>query len=237
MKRGAHSPEVKLCAAMSAEDVDVTDEFGAHAVGIIIGEGGGPHRVTLEEGAEVGERVPDHLATVLLMPHIEDPDRILAVADTVQADVIQLSTDASLDTAKKIAKRRADFSIVQVFYVDASITFQNIEPFLPYIDAIHLDSRHGEMLGGTGRTHDWSVSAAIVAEAHERGVPVILSGGLNADNVAEAIEHVKPDAVDVETGIKAPDKTTSRGKAGAFIGAVRGVRLDYEPLPVYQPKG
>ena len=68
-----------------------------------------------------------------------------------------------------------------------------------YADAIILDTRTPEQLGGTGLTHDWSISAKIVPSVE---IPVILAGGLTPENVGAAIHQVHPYAVDVHTGVK-----------------------------------
>ena len=67
-------------------------------------------------------------------------------------------------------------------------------------DALVLDSRTADRLGGTGRTHDWSVSARIVAAVAP--LPVYLAGGLRPENVAEAIARVHPAGVDVNSGVE-----------------------------------
>ncbi len=85
--------------------------------------------------------------------------------------------------------------------------------FLPFADALLLNSRDGSRIGGTGKTHDWEISRKIV---HESNKPVILTGGLNPGNVYEAVKKVRPFAVDVNSGVE----TNSRkdfAKMKAFI--------------------
>jgi phosphoribosylanthranilate isomerase len=90
-----------------------------------------------------------------------------------------------------------------------------------HVDAIILDTldpatgRHG----ATGMTHDWSISAAIVAAVR---APVILAGGLTPENVADAIRAVRPWGVDVHTGVENTDGTRNHAKVRAFISAARG---------------
>ena len=99
---------------------------------------------------------------------------------------------------------------------------EEAENVAPSVDGILLDSgsKDGSMveLGGTGRTHNWDVSRRIV-EAVE--VPVILAGGLNAGNVAEAINHVQPFAVDVCSGVRTGGSLDSE-KLHSFMEEVRG---------------
>jgi phosphoribosylanthranilate isomerase len=93
----------------------------------------------------------------------------------------------------------------------------------PFVDAILLDtgSRTGPVreLGGTGRTHDWSISRRIVASTDR---PVFLAGGLNSVNVAEAIATVNPYGVDICNGVRS-DGRLDPVKLGAFMQAVASV--------------
>jgi len=91
------------------------------------------------------------------------------------------------------------------------------EAFEKLVDGFVLDSINvaTDQVGGTGKTHDWSVSRQIVMRYPK--VPIILAGGLNSENVRSAIEHVHPFGVDVNSGTKAPDGFKDRRKMEAFI--------------------
>jgi phosphoribosylanthranilate isomerase len=93
-----------------------------------------------------------------------------------------------------------------------------------HVDAIILDTYDAESGrgGATGKTHDWSVSRQIVEKSR---VPIILAGGLTPENVAEAIDAVRPWAVDVHTGIENADGTRSFEKIRAFVERTKTVRL------------
>ena len=90
--------------------------------------------------------------------------------------------------------------------------------FAPYCDALLLDSRTHDRLGGTGRTHDWSVSRHVVDTVN---VPVTLAGGLRAENVAEAIRVVHPYALDVNSGVDAHDGRKDPRRLREFMSAAR----------------
>lgn len=89
-------------------------------------------------------------------------------------------------------------------------------------DAILLDAAVDGHFGGTGTLADWDVATEVVKLA---GKPVILAGGLNPDNVAQAIQKVKPYAVDVASGVEATPGIKDMGKMRAFFEAVRSVRI------------
>ncbi|MDW7998591.1 MAG: phosphoribosylanthranilate isomerase, partial [Thermodesulfovibrio sp.] len=86
-------------------------------------------------------------------------------------------------------------------------------------DMLILDTKTKDRIGGTGLTHDWNISAMIVKEVN---IPVILAGGLNPDNVAQAIEIVKPYGVDCNTGTKGANGYKSPEKIRAFIQNAKG---------------
>jgi phosphoribosylanthranilate isomerase len=86
-------------------------------------------------------------------------------------------------------------------------------------DAILLDSRTADRLGGTGRTHDWAVSARIVAALVP--LPAYLAGGLTPGNVAAAIARVRPAGVDVNSGVEDAAGRKDPARLRAFIAAAR----------------
>ena len=113
--------------------------------------------------------------------------------------------------------------LMHVIHVAGEDSIDEAVEMTPFVDAILLDtgSRTGPVreLGGTGRTHDWSISRRIVASTDR---PVFLAGGLNAVNVAEAIATVTPYGVDICNGVRS-DGLLDPGKLGAFMQAVASV--------------
>jgi phosphoribosylanthranilate isomerase len=93
--------------------------------------------------------------------------------------------------------------------------------YLDVCHALHLDSRTTDRLGGTGELHDWSISRQIVEMASEHGRPVVLSGGLRPENVAEAVAAVHPYAVDVNSGVEDEQGDKDPEKARAFVSTAR----------------
>ena len=116
--------------------------------------------------------------------------------------------------------------------------------YAAHADALVLDSRAADRLGGTGRTHDWSVSARIVAAAAP--VPVYLAGGLRPDNIAEAVARVRPAGVDVNSGVEDADGRKDEAKMRAFVarataglltGPHRGWRVRCASTPALELRG
>lgn len=91
---------------------------------------------------------------------------------------------------------------------------QILESWSPYAERFVLDTYHPHQLGGTGATHDWQRAAALCVHASK---PVILAGGLNPDNVAQAVRLVRPAGVDVSSGVEASPGRKDAAKVRAFI--------------------
>jgi phosphoribosylanthranilate isomerase len=112
-------------------------------------------------------------------------------------------------------------SLVQVIHVDGEEAIARAAAIVPSVDAILLDSGNQKLavkeLGGTGRRHDWSISRRIREEAD---VPVYLAGGLQAENVAEAIATVGPFALDVCSGVRTEGRLDA-ARLERFFAAVK----------------
>ena len=87
--------------------------------------------------------------------------------------------------------------------------------YTAHADALVLDTRTANRLGGTGRTHDWSISARVVAAVAP--LPVYLAGGLRPENVAEAVARVRPAGVDVNSGVEDANGRKDAAKMRAFV--------------------
>lgn len=111
--------------------------------------------------------------------------------------------------------------IVQVIHVTGDESIGQARRISMFVDAILLDrgnpGAHIKILGGTGKTHNWDISREVVANVN---IPVFLAGGLNATNVVEAIEKVKPFGVDICNGVRT-DGALDPLKLAAFIASVK----------------
>jgi phosphoribosylanthranilate isomerase len=104
--------------------------------------------------------------------------------------------------------------LIKAIHVTGPEAVENARCFAGVADALLLDSRTADRLGGTGRTHDWTISRAVVAAVAP--VPVYLAGGLNPENVRQAIETVRPAGVDVNSGVEDAHGAKDPAKVAAF---------------------
>lgn len=214
----------KLCGIRSGRDLKIALEAGADAIGLISGVTHVSEDALDKEAAqELSRRIPPYVSRVLVT-HLEQADEILELAASVEVDVIQLHGILDLSTVEAVYRNSGGRKITKAIHVTGPEAVDEAAGYLDVCDALHLDSRTADRLGGTGETHDWSVSREIARMAHERaGRPVVLSGGLRADNVAAAIDAVRPYAVDVNSGIEDQRGDKDPSLAKEFVAIARAL--------------
>jgi len=193
---------VKICGVTRPEDRDVAVTAGADAVGVICDVPvDTPRAVDEELAADLFDGVPPFVTGVLVtMP--DAVEQAAALAEAVDPDAVQIH--GGLSPAELGALRRR-VSRPVVATVDAEA--EEIAAYADAADALLVDSVDAEGGGGTGETHDWDRTRDIVSELD---VPVLLAGGLTPENVADAVETVRPFGVDVATGVERVDETGDR---------------------------
>ena len=152
----------------------------------------------------------------MLVTHLPTVEAVLALADHVQPDSLQLHGETEPALCAAVREARPLLRICQAVHVTGREAVECASEVAPHCDALLLDSRTPDRLGGTGRTHDWSVSRQIVDDVD---VPVILAGGLTAENVAQAIRAVRPYAVDVNSGVDDRDGSKDPRRLDGFMRA------------------
>lgn len=217
-------PRVKICGMQSAEDIELAVSFGADAVGFITEVPVNTHRkLDAQTAAELVKTVPFFVDSVLVIMPSNGQDA-LELIEKVKPDVVQLHNELSPEkieiirngTHQKIIRT---FTIpVQSKEVPAEI-MSELDALVDtdLIDGILLDSGKAGSSGGTGLVHDWSISRQVVENTD---IPVILAGGLNPENVRDAVKEVRPFAVDTASGVET-NKTKDPAKVCRFIEEAR----------------
>lgn len=216
------SPRVKMCGIRSAVDLRIAVAAGVDAVGFISGV---THRsedaLAPEQAADLVAATPPYVSTVLVT-HVEDVEQILELAEMVGVDTIQVHGLVSHETLREVfARSHGRRRITRAVHVTGEESLSEALRVADACHAVHLDSRTVDRLGGTGRTHDWSISRTIVDTLAPLGLPVILSGGLRPDNVADAVATVRPFAVDVNSGVENEHGDKDAGRSFQFVDRTR----------------
>jgi phosphoribosylanthranilate isomerase len=211
---------IKICGIKTLEDVERARRSGVDAIGVLVGRlHASADFVSADTAAALCERAHPFLTTVLVT-HLEEDAVILDLARAVPAAVIQLHNDLPPERVRELRSRLRPRKVIAHVGVVDQTALKRAALLQDAADALVLDSvdRAQGRIGGTGKTHDWSISAEI---ARTSRLPVILAGGLTPANVAEAIAAVRPSAVDVNSGVKAPGGHKSPELVSRFVAAVR----------------
>lgn len=214
------SPRVKICCIASIKEARMAIRYGASAIGLVSAMPSGPGPIPEELIAEIAITVPPGVATFLLTckQNVED---IFEQQRRVRVNTIQICDRLETGSHEQLRKELPGIALVQVIHVTGSESVGEAVSVAPFVDAILLDSGNQSLpvkeLGGTGRTHDWNLSRQIVESV---STPVYLAGGLKSDNVAGAIEAVRPFGIDVCSGVRT-DGALDEVKVAAFFRAIR----------------
>lgn len=206
--------KVKICGIKTAEELKSVILSGADAVGFISGI---THKsedaIQPEEVRNLSKLVPPFI-TPVLVTHLTSLGELFQIIITAQVFTIQLQGDISPENIRLLKQALPYAKFIKAIHVVDRSAIEKAKEYENTVDAILLDSKTSDRLGGTGLTHDWNISAEIVKTVK---VPVILAGGLNPDNVKEAINKVKPFGVDVNTGVKGLNGYKDPEKVKRFI--------------------
>lgn len=210
---------IKICCIADAAELRQAVVAGADAVGLVGPMPSGPGAIPLERAAALARLVPPGVTSVLLSSR-RSADEL--ARDVLEVRPLALQIVDRVEAATRRALRRAFpwLRLVQVVHVEGPEAVEEARAAARDADALLLDSGRPAAavpeLGGTGRTHDWGIARAIV---EAMPVPVLLAGGLVAENVAAAIRAVQPYAVDVCSGVRSAGRLDP-AKLGAFMAAV-----------------
>jgi len=211
---------VKICGITNKEDALMAVRCGADAIGVIVDVPvDTPRNIDVNRAEAIMNSIPPFISTVaVIMPKsIKDVKNII---NELNPDVVQLHGDESLRLVSKIRKMFTG-KIIKVIHVAIDEKMDRIEDkienaknYAEVVDAIMLDTKIKKTVGGTGKSHNWEISAMIRESINK---PLILSGGLNIWNVRDAIKNVRPYAVDVSSGVELEPGKKDETKMREFI--------------------
>ncbi|MBN1299982.1 MAG: phosphoribosylanthranilate isomerase [Melioribacteraceae bacterium] len=198
--------KVKICCISSSEEAMLAIKYGADAVGLVSSMPSGPGVIEDEKISEIAALIPPGIDSFLLTSK-QNVNEIVKQHGICRTKTIQLCDRLLYGTYRELKERLPGISIVQVVHVTDKSSVDEACSLSGNVDAILLDSGNQKLkikeLGGTGRTHDWELSRQIVQLS---GKPVFLAGGLNSENVVDAVNIVKPYGVDLCSGVRTNGK-------------------------------
>jgi phosphoribosylanthranilate isomerase len=211
---------VKICGIQSLEEAGAALGCGATALGFLVGL---THRA--EDGIDAAtargivRRLPAG-AEAVLVTHLRDPGRVADLAASVNARTIQVHDGMAVPGLRRLrALAPPGARLLKAVHVTGEDALGHALDYAGVADALVLDSRTADRLGGTGLTHDWAISARVVAAVAP--LPVYLAGGLRPGNVAEAVARVRPAGVDVNSGVEDESGRKDPAKMREFVARAR----------------
>lgn len=211
---------VKICCISSVDEAWLAIRAGASALGLVSEMPSGPGVIGEAAITEIAAAVPPGVATFLLTSR-QDAASIVEQQRRTGVNTIQICDDLVDGTYVEMRRAMPGVKLVQVIHVTGEESVDAARRVAGEVDALLLDSGNQSLpvkeLGGTGRTHDWSLSRRIVEEA---GVPVFLAGGLRESNVGDAIRAVRPYGVDLCSSVRTEGRLDEENLS-RFFAAVR----------------
>ena len=195
---------VKICGITRVEDAMCAVKQGADAIGLVFYEPS-PRNVSIDQAFEIANSVPAFVSVVGLFVNAE-PSFIHEVISKVKIDLLQFHGD---ETPEQCASYNLPF--MKAIRVKSDTNLVQCAKDFSAAKALLLDAYHENAVGGTGQVFDWNLIPKQLTK------PIILAGGLNPENIRQAIERVSPYAVDVSGGVEASKGIKDAAKIAAFM--------------------
>jgi len=198
------SVRIKICGITNKEDALAAAQMGADALGFIFAPS--PRQILAERAREIIETLPPMVQTVGIFVD-EDPEKVAHMAMYCHLDLLQFHGSESPRYCSGFDRR-----VIKAIRLRSRQDLQGLSEYSTVVDALLLDTYVPNQYGGTGVTFDWNL--ALGAKQHGR---IILAGGLNPENVADAVIRVRPYAVDASSGLEQSPGIKDHRKIAKFI--------------------
>lgn len=182
--------KIKICGITNYDDAAMAADLGADAVGFIFASS--PRQTDPDNARKIIKRLPFFIKSVGVFVN-EDIKKIIDIAEYCGLDNIQLHGSESPEACELLMPRT-----IKALRIKGYSTPEEYSCYTGRVRAFLLDTYSENEAGGTGKTFNWDIAVNIKS----LGVPIILAGGLNPGNIKEAIDIVKPYAVDIGSGIE-----------------------------------
>lgn len=217
-------PRVKICGLTRHEDARAAARAGAEYLGVVLVRRS-PRGVTAADARRIRGDLP---ASLVLVSADRPVGRLSRDAEIAGAEVLQLHGDEGPDAVRALRDAGAWTIWKSVRVREVSDVSRALDRYADLVDGLHLDGWHPERLGGTGRRFPWDAVREL-RDAVPHGTALVAAGGLTPGNVARAVQLLRPDVVDVSSGVEKRPEDGEAPRAGvkdadrirAFVGAAR----------------
>lgn len=202
--------KVKICGITNLEDAQLAIEAGCDALGFIFADS--LRKISIENVSYILKNIPPFISCVGVFAN-QPVSFIKEVLKNAPLDTLQFHGEEIPQILLQFKPHKKIIKTIRIKDIDSL----NIVASYKEADAFLLDTYSKDQLGGTGRTFDWNIAQ----EAKKLNKSIILSGGLNLDNIEEAIRKIRPYAVDVCSGVEATPGKKSKNLLEQFISIVK----------------
>ena len=216
---------VKICGIKRLEDALIAVECGTDAVGLLVGQHHpSPDFISAPLARRIVGKLPPFISSVLVT-HLAQPDEVMRLIEETGVTTVQIHSEMEPRDVARVREAFAHLKVFKSYHVTSTESLGYGDPYRAFVDGFVLDTINiaTGQTGGTGKTHDWSISQQIVNRFKD--IPVLLAGGLHPGNVSQAITLVQPFGVDVNSGTKAADGYKDPFKVREFIARAKGLPL------------
>lgn len=199
---------IKICGLKEIEHVQTAVQYGATMLGLVFAKS--KRQVTIEQAQQLAAYIPPHIKKVGVFVNATK-EQLIHTYEAVGLDYIQYHGDESPEFIKEVG-----LPSIKAFSVDDQFDFVSLQSY--NVDYFLFDAPRGEYYGGNGTTFDWKVLQSNSIDSSK----IIIAGGLNSQNVQEAIQLSSPFAVDVSSGVEINGRKNHQ-LIQQFIDTVKGV--------------
>ena len=223
---------IKICGLKTPQALDVALDSGANLVGFVFFPPS-PRHIGFEAARTLGQRVQGRAVKVALTVDAND-ELLLDIINALNPDMLQLHGDETPDRVVAV-RTRFGLPVMKALAIAERKDLSPIREYAQFVERLIFDARppkDATRPGGLGRAFDWTLLKNINA-----GVPFMLSGGLDADNVAEALRITRAPGVDVSSGVERGPGEKDPEKIRAFIRAARAAEAEIFSPPLQLGEG
>ena len=202
--------KIKVCGITNPKDGLFAARSGADAIGLVFAES--PRKVSVEEAREIAAVLPEGVLKVGVFVN-EEPEEVLRVAGEVGLDYVQLHGDEAPETATFL--RKSGVKVMKALRVRDEGSLAAMDGY--GADLIMLDAWSEKARGGTGERFDWALAKSLRGRGN-----IVVSGGLNPENVREAISFFEPYGVDASSSLEEAPGKKNEEQVRRFVSAAKG---------------
>ena len=219
---------IKICGTTNLDDALAATEAGANALGFVFAPS--PRRISPRDAARITAALPAKVEKLGVFVN-QSVDLVLDTVEKAGLTGVQLHGEEDVRYARQLQQKNGQLRIIRAISLrdvgdgkGKGLAVAMQEEAARIFSALLLDSGSGSRRGGTGSTFDWQ-EAAPMARLFAKKFPLIIAGGLNAENVAKALRIFQPWGVDVVSGVERAPGEKDSAKLRAFIAAVRAAEV------------